>query len=396
MSMTRRQALASAGAAAIAGGLAKPAIAAKDPIPVGYLPALTGPSSSTGIGINRGIQLAVQEINTAGGIDGRQIELITRDTQSDPTKAVNGAAELTRGQKVSVVFGPVNSGESLAVVPLLARTNTPQIHPCWVDSLTDTQKYPMCFRNAPTNQQIGAAANRYVVEVLKRKKVAVISDTTGYGTASVNAYVPMLKAKGAEVVYQGNVDAANPDLKAELLRMQSAGAEAIMPWSVNAGFLSRIINTRGQMEWDVPIVGQTTLGSGQTKALLEKPEYWAKVYPNNFRTVCYAPGGNLPDRTIAFLDRLKSAKIDMGDTLLWWIALGYDSPRMIAEAMRNVGTEPEQVVSYLNKLKEFPGVYGDISFTPDQHNGYPDDEVVMVEANSLKDGAFNLAPGYSA
>ena len=188
-----------------------------------------------------------------------------------------------------------------------------------------------------------------------------ISDTTGYGTASVNAYVPMLKGIGAEVVYQGNVDAANPDLKPELLRMQSAGAEAIMPWSVNAGFLSRIINTRGQMGWDVPIVGQTTLGSGQTKALLEKPEYWAKVYPNNFRPVCYAPGGKLTDRTNAFVDRLKSAKIDMSDTLLWWIALGYDSPRMIAEAMKSVGTEPEAIVGYLNKLKDFPGVYGDIS-----------------------------------
>jgi hypothetical protein len=216
MSITRRQALGSAGAAIAASSLAKPAIAVNEPIRVGYLPALTGPSSSTGIGINRGTQLAVQELNAAGGINGRQIELITRDTQSDPTKAVNGAAELSRGQNVSVVFGPVNSGESLAVVPLLARTNTPQIHPCWVDTLTDPQKYPMCFRNAPTNQQIGAAANRYVVEVLKRKKVAVISDTTGYGTASVNAYVPMLQAMGAEVVYQGNVDAANPDLKPEL------------------------------------------------------------------------------------------------------------------------------------------------------------------------------------
>jgi len=396
MAMTRRQALVSAGAAALAGGMAKPAIAAKEPILIGYLPALTGPSSSTGIGINRGVQLAVQEINAAGGIDGRQIELIVRDTQSDPMKAVNGAAELSRAEKVSAVLGPVNSGESLAVVPLLARMNTPQIHPCWVDSLTDPKKYPMCFRNAPTNQQIGHAANGYVVEVLKRKKVAVISDTTGYGTASVNAYAPMLKEQGAEVVYQGNVDAANPDLKPELLRMQSAGAEAIMPWSVNAGFLSRIINTRGQMGWDVPIVGQTTLGSGQTKDLLEKPEYWAKVYPNNFRPVCYVPGGKLTDRTNAFLDRLKSAKIDMGDTLLWWIALGYDSPRMMAEAFKNVGSEPEQVVGYLNKLKGFPGVYGDISFTPDQHNGYPDAEVVMVEANSLKDGAFNLAPGYSA
>src|SRR3974390_1859193 len=306
MPLTRRQALASA-AGAIASSIAKPAIAAKEPILIGYLPALTGPWPPTGVGINRGIQLAVQEINAAGGVDGRQIELITRDTQSDPTKAVNGAAELTHGQKVSVVFGPVNSGESLAVVPLLARSNTPQVHPCWVDTLTDAQKYPMCFRNAPTNQQIGAAANRYVADVLKRKKVAVISDTTGYGTASVNAYVPMLQARGAEVVYQGNVDAANPDLTPEILRMRNAGAEAIMPWSVNAGFLSRIINTRGQMNWDVPIVGQTTLGSGQTSALLEKPEYWAKVYPNNFRPVCFDSAGKLTDRTSGFLDRLKSA-----------------------------------------------------------------------------------------
>jgi len=396
MSITRRQALKSAAAATVASSFAKPAIAQKSPIQVGYLPALTGPSSSTGVGINRGTQLAIEEINKSGGIDGRQIELITRDTQSDPTKAVNGAAELTRGAKVSVVFGPVNSGESLAVTPLLARTNTPQVHPCWVDSLTDPKKYPMCFRNAPTNQQIGGAANRYVVEVLKRKKVAVISDTTGYGTASVNAYVPMLKQMGAEVVYQGNVDAANPDLKPEILRMQGAGAEAIMPWSVNAGFLSRIINTRSQLNWDVPIVGQTTLGSGQTKALLDKPEYWAKVYPNNFRPVCYGAGGKLPDRTNAFLDRLKSAKIDMGDTLLWWIALGWDTPNMIAEAIKAVGPEPEKLVGYLNQLKNFPGVYGDISFTADRHDGYPDQQVVMVEANSLKDGAFNLAPGYGA
>jgi branched-chain amino acid transport system substrate-binding protein len=86
MSLTRRQALAS-GAAVIAGSMvSRPAIAAKEPIMIGYLPALTGPSSSTGVGINRGIQLAIQEINAAGGIDGRQIELITRDTQSDPTR----------------------------------------------------------------------------------------------------------------------------------------------------------------------------------------------------------------------------------------------------------------------------------------------------------------------
>src|SRR5215475_5061986 len=393
MPLTRRQALATAGAA-LASTLAKPAIAANEPIRIGYLPALTGPSSSTGIGINRGFELAVKELNDAGGIDGRQIELVVRDTQSDPTKAVNGAAELAHGVKVSVVFGPLNSGESLAVVPLLARANIPQLHSCFVDSLTDTKKYPMCFRNASTNQQIGAGANRYVVDVLKCKKVAVISDTTGYGTSCVNAYVPMLKAKGAEIVYQGNIDAANPDLTPDMLRMRNAGAEAIMPWSVNPGFLSRIINTRAQMQWDVPIVGQTTLGSGQTSALLEKPEYCAKVYPNNFKPVCYSADGKLNDRAAAFVDRLKSNKIEVNDTLLWWVAVGYDSPQMLAQAMKSAGTESQQIVDYLNKLKDYPGVYGDISFTPEQHNGYPDAEVVMVEANSFKNGAFKLAPGY--
>ena len=221
---------------------------------------------------------------------------------------MNAVAELTQRQKVAMIFGPLNSGEALAATPLIARDKVPMLHPCWVDELIDVKKYPMAFRIAPTNTQIGGGANHYVVDVLKLKKVAVISDTTGYGTASVNTYVPMLKAKGADVVYTNHIDAANPDLKPELLRMQSAGAQAIMPWSVNAGFLSRICNTRGAMGWDVPIVGQTTLGSGQTKALLEKPEYWNKVYSNNFRNCCYMPTASCRRSAAEFVERLKQGQ----------------------------------------------------------------------------------------
>jgi branched-chain amino acid transport system substrate-binding protein len=394
----RRQVLtgSAAGAVAVASGLAAPAIAANEPIKIGYLPALTGPSSSTGVGINRGTLLAVEEINAAGGIDGRKIELIVRDTQSDPTKAVNAVAELTQRQKVNIIWGPLNSGEALAATPLIARDKVPMLHPCWVDQLIDVKKYPMAFRNAPTNQQVGGAANHYVIDVLKLKKVAVVSDTTGYGTASVEAYVPMLKAKGAEVVYSGHIDAANPDLKPDMLRMRDSGAQAIMPWSVNAGFLARILNTRGAMGWDAPVVGQTTLGSGQTKALLEKPENWNKVYSNNFRNVCYA-NGKLSARGQEFVDHLHKNKIEMGDTLLWWIALGWDGARLMADTIKGVGgAAPDQIVGYWNKLKGWPGVYGTVTWTPEQHNGFPDEEVVMCEVNSLKDGAFNLAPGYSS
>src|ERR1700686_1594412 len=179
--ITRRQVLAgsAAGAAALASGFPAPAIADSDPIKIGYLPALTGPSSSTGIGINRGTELAVEEINAAGGVNGRKIELIVRDTQSDPTKAVNAVAELTQRQKAAIIFGPLNSGEALAATPLIAREKVPMIHPCWVDQLIDVKKYPMAFRNAPTNQQIGAAANHTRADVLTLKKVAVAGSTTG-------------------------------------------------------------------------------------------------------------------------------------------------------------------------------------------------------------------------
>ena len=71
----------------LATGLAAPSLAASGPIPIGWLPAPTRPSSSTGIATDRGIVFAAIDLNAAGGIKGRKVELVVRDTQSDPTKA---------------------------------------------------------------------------------------------------------------------------------------------------------------------------------------------------------------------------------------------------------------------------------------------------------------------
>src|SRR5512133_2279184 len=97
------------------------------PIKIGWLVALTGPNSSPGIGFDRGIKYAVEEINQAGGIKGRQLEVVTRDTQGDPTKAVNAALELMNKEKVDFMIGPTNSGEGLATTPLNARNKTPSM-----------------------------------------------------------------------------------------------------------------------------------------------------------------------------------------------------------------------------------------------------------------------------
>ena len=148
-------------------------------VKIGWLSSLTGPLSSAAIAENQGVQLAVDEINKAGGILGKQIELLTRDTAGDPTKAVNYAQQLAFSDKVQFVIGPVNSGEGLAAIPILARAGVPNIVIGAIDELTDAAKYPRAFRAINTNRQWISTANSYALDTLKKTKVAIIADTSG-------------------------------------------------------------------------------------------------------------------------------------------------------------------------------------------------------------------------
>jgi branched-chain amino acid transport system substrate-binding protein len=374
----------------------KPAIAQSEPIKIGWLAAMTGPSSAPTIGFNRGVIFAVDAINAAGGVKGRKIEVITRDTQGDPTKAVNATQELISQAKVHGIWGPVNSGEALATTPIMARAKMPNIHPCVVETLIDTTKFPNAFRMAPSNSQWDDAVRNYCLNILKVKKIAVIGDTTGYGVTAVGASVAAFKKDGAEVVYQANIDATQPDMTPDMLRAKNAGAEVIVVWSVTTGMEARMFNTRAAMNWDVAFVGHPSLASGEIAGLVEKPENWKKVYAVGYKSVSYDAAGKLPAKTQDLVDRLLKANVVLNDTLLWWIAGGIDAIELFAKGVETSGsTEGPGLIAYLNTLSKYSGYFGDYTFTPTQHNGYPTDEIVMSEASTAKNGTFALAPGYS-
>src|ERR1700744_5814633 len=259
MNLTRRSVALGAIATSALGtsvlGLAKPAIAQSAPIRIGWLASLTGASSAPAIGFNRGVMFAADTINASGGVKGRKIEIITRDTQGDPTKAVNATQEMISQLKVDAIWGPTNSGESLAVTAIMARARMPNAHPCVVDSLIDPQRYPNAFRIAPSNTQWDDAVRGYTLNIVKAKKVAVIGDTTGYGVTAANASASRFQKDGADVVYKANIDATQSDMTPDMLRARNAGAEAIIVWSVATGMIGRMLNTRATMGWDVPFIG---------------------------------------------------------------------------------------------------------------------------------------------
>ncbi len=379
----------------LASGLVASSLAVQaQPIKVGWLSSLTGPLSSAAIAENQGVQLAVDEINKAGGILGRPIELLTRDTAGDPTKAVNFAQQLAFSDKVQFVIGPVNSGEGLAATPILARAGIPNLVIGAIDELTDAKKYPRAFRMINTNMQWISTANEYALNTLKAKKIAVIADTSGYGTASAKSAIALLEKAGIKPVYSVLIDANKTDVMDEMTKARNAGADIVMPWSAATGLLGRLLNARGEMGWDVNVVGHPALMAAQIRKLLNKPEYWEKTYAAGYVSTTYKPDGKLPEPTQMLVNKVRPL-IGGGeiDITFWWVALGYDTVKMVEHAIKKAGsTDPAAIQKVMEETKNFPGVYATYSYSATQRDGFPDSNMMMNTANTFKDGSFKPAP----
>jgi len=365
---------------------------AQETVKVGWLSSLTGPLSSAAIAENQGVVFAVDEINKAGGILGRKVELLTRDTAGDPVKAVNLAQQLVFADKAQFIIGPVNSGEALATVPSLARAGVPNIIIGSLDELVNSAKYPLAFRTINTNTQWISSANAYAIDILKRRKVAVIGDTSGYGTSSAKSAAALLTKMGITPVYSVLVDANKTDLMDEMTKARHAGADVVMPWSAATGLCARILNTRGDMGWDVPVVGHPALMALPIKALLNKPSYWDNTFAAGYVSTTYVDG-RLPPRTQALMDAVKPSLGGEINFTFWWVALGYDSMKVIAYAATKANSlEPQKIKSVLEQTSDYAGVYGTYHWSPTEHNGFPDSGMAMNAAETFKEGSYQAAP----
>jgi len=362
-------------------------------IRIGWVQALTGANASAGIGFDRGIKFRVDEINNTAGAKWK-IELITRDTQGDPTKAVNAVQELIGSQHVHCVIGPSNSGETLATTPIIARAGLPHIHAGVVDSLIDPVKFPNAFRAGASLKQWIEATDRFLVDLRHMKSVAILGDTTGYGTLSVQASEQDLKRRGCAVSYQHLIDLNATNVTPDLVRAKDADSQGVTAWATSAGLLARILNARGELGWKVPVVGHPSLGSGEVGRLLANPANWQDVYQVGFRSCSYGADGKPGPRQAAYVRRL-AGKVQIADTVLWYLAWGNDVIDLVVDAVTHTGsTTPDSIIGHWNTLRAWPGLYGNYSFTPTNHDGYPSNDVVMSVASSFRDGAYTVAPGY--
>jgi len=235
--------------------------AAADTIKIGVDGPLTGGSSSMGVSMRDGVRLATEEINKAGGVLGRKLQLIERDDEAKNERGVQIAQELINKEKVTAVVGYINTGVSLASHRFFQEAKIPVMNNVATGSIVTQQ-----FKDQPDNYIFRNAAHdsiqapMIVEEAIKRgfKKVAILADSTNYGQLGREDLEKALTAKGLKPVASEKFNIKDVDMTAQLLKAKEAGAEVVLTYGIGPE-LAQIANGMTKLGWKVPMIGSWTL-----------------------------------------------------------------------------------------------------------------------------------------
>ena len=235
---------------------ASPALAqAQATVKVGIIGPFTGPSSDFGIPLRQGIELAVAEINTAGGYLGRPLELVVRDDKGNPDAGLAASQDLVK-QGVVGTIGFCNTGVAAKSLDVYQNAQSPLIIPCATGTPL-TAKYP------PAQSYIFRTSARDIIQapfvvddIVKRgwTRVAIFADTTGYGEAGLKDVQDALSARKLQAVHVTRFPLGVTDLRKELQAAREAGANVIFSYTVGPEE-AVIANSRKDIGWKVPLVG---------------------------------------------------------------------------------------------------------------------------------------------
>ena len=323
---------------------------AADPIKIGVAGPFTGGSSSMGVSMRDGVRLATEEINKAGGVLGRKIQLVERDDEAKNERGVQIAQELINKEKVTAVVGYINTGVALASQRFFQEAKIPVMNNVATGSLVthqfDDQPENYIFRNAAHDS---IQAPMIVEEAITRrgfKKVAILADSTNYGQLGRADLEKALEAKGIKPVAVEKFNIKDVDMTAQLLKAKEAGAEAVLTYGIGPE-LAQIANGMTKLGWKVPMVGSWTLSMANFIDNAGPGGEGARM-PQTF-----IQEPTTPKRQSFIINYLKTfnpknARIDSPVSA----AQGYDSVYLLAAAIKQANsTEGPKIKAALEDLK---------------------------------------------
>ena len=345
---------------------------AGDTIKVGLNYELSGGVATYGQSSVDGIELAIKEVNDAGGVDGKKIELVKYDNKSEPAEATTLATKLMTQDKVVAVIGPATSGSFKATVQVANSSEVPIISgSATADDVTvdkDGKVQPYVFRTCFNDSFQGTAMAKYAAEKLDAKTAVIIKDNSSdYAKGLADNFKSTFEAGGGSIVAEEAYVSKDTEFNAILTSIKSKSFDVIyLPGYYEEAGL--VIKQARELGIDAPIMGGDGFDS-PTLAQLAGAEALNKVYfTNHYSSLDKDP------KVTKFIEAYKAAKGEEPDA---FNALGYDTANFLVDAIKRAATiDGPGIQKALAETKDFPAVTDTFSVDA-SHN--PVKSIVVIE-----------------
>jgi branched-chain amino acid transport system substrate-binding protein len=348
---------------------------AQETIKIGEFGSLSGDNASFGISQNNGVQMAVEEINAAGGVLGKKIELTVEDNMTKQGETTTITRKLISQDHVVAIIGEVASSKTLEAAPIAQAAKIPLIATAATNPrVTQTGDY--VFRVCFTDDFQAVVIARFVLEKLKEKNIAFMTDVKqDYSVGLTNIAKEYLSKNGGNVVKEQSYSSGDKDFRAQLTDLKSANPDVIIitgyypeasliaKQARQFGIKATLVGGDG---WDgsslIPVGGKAIEGA---------------YFSNHFST---------EDKSPLVQDFVKKYKAKYNAVPDAFAALGYDATKLLADAIKRAGsTDPDKLRAAIQNTEGFPGVSGKITIGKDRN------AVKSAVILTIKDGALKYA-----
>ncbi len=349
-------------------------------IKIGAIFAVTGPASNLGAPEAKTAQMMVDEINNNGGINGKQLKLIIKDSAGNPEKAISYAKQLIEEDRVIAIVGPSTSGETMKIKAICEDAKTILISCAAAEVIVN----PVARYVFKSPQKDSFAALK-IFEVMKKKgitRIGVVSSNDGFGVAGKEQLEKLAPAHGITVIISEVYDKKATDLTGVLTKLKAKNVQAVVNWSIVPA-QSIVAKNVKQLNMNVPLF--QSHGFGNIKYVKEAGEAAEGIiFPCGRLLIAESLPENHPQKKL-LMQYKKDYESRYGEEASTFGGHGYDAMLVLIEAIKKAGADKEKVRDAIENMKGLAGTAGVFNFSPQDHNGL---DINAFDMLTVKGGKF--------
>lgn len=356
-----------------------------EPIKIGAIVSLTGTYAGLGEPEKNLIELEVQKINDAGGINGRPVEVIIEDDATDEAQAVAAASRLIEQEEVVAIIGATGTGQTMAVRGDVQRAGIPQVSMAGGTVITNPVD-PLVFATPWSNTIVVP----FTLDYLKGQgitKIGLISDSGGFGKDGQAVFKEVAPGSGVEVVADEVFNPGDTDMTAQITKIKNSDAQAIVMWTAGAE-AAIIAKNAKDLGVELPVYGSHGIARREFIDGAGEAANGVKFAAGKILVPeAYGEGTEAYNVATAFIDEYTQAYGEAPNT---FAGHAYDALYLVVNAAKSIDGEitPEALRDAIEGTTGFVGIGGTFNLSPEDHNGMAQSDLTMYE---IVDGDWTLA-----